>query len=61
MKWLYLLGGLVVGGALALALFAKPLCQRTLSQTGRGWLTDTFGGGAGGLLGDLLDSLVAKV
>jgi hypothetical protein len=53
--------GAVVGGALALALFAKPLCQRSVSSVGRDWLSNTFGSSAGGVLGDLFDNLVAKV
>lgn len=58
--WGLLLGALV-GGILALALFAKPLCERSVAGAGRGWLTGTFGATAGGFLGDIFDGLVAKV
>lgn len=59
--WWGILIGALVGGVLALALFAPTVCRKQVSQAGRGWLADTFGSGAGGLLGDLFDSLVAKV
>lgn len=58
--WGLLLGALV-GGVLALALFTGPLCRQALTSKSRGFLTDTFGSGLGGFLGDLTDNLVSKV
>ncbi len=58
--WWGVLLGAVVGGVLALAIFAKPLCERTVSGAGRDWLSGTFGSGLGGLFGDLFDGLVTK-
>lgn len=49
-----LLLGLVVGGVLALAIFAKPLCEQGIRSRLGGYLDQAGLGGLKGILGDFV-------